>query len=83
MEEVPEVTGFQSHEMEDHCRSERLRPRPRSMAWITPELLEKTQRVWSKAYRRPVDEEEATTILANVRRLAEVLLKAKREVQEE
>ena len=30
-----------------------------SAAWITDELLERTQRVWSRVYGRPIDEREA------------------------
>lgn len=54
------------------------RPRavPLSAAWITGDLLWNTRRVWSKVYRRPIDDEEATEILMNVKRFAEVLLKA-------
>lgn len=54
------------------------RPRlvPLSTAWITDELLRETRRVWSKAYCRPIDDREATEILMNVKRFAEVLLKA-------
>ena len=44
--------------------------------WITHELLAETQRVWSKALGREVPAEEAVEILTNVRRLAEVLLRA-------
>ena len=44
--------------------------------WITDELLAETQRVWSRAYGRKVTADEAVDILANVRRLAEVLLHA-------
>ena len=51
---------------------------PLSAAWITDELLKNTRRVWSKAYRRPIDDREATEILMNVKRFAEVLLKAAR-----
>lgn len=49
---------------------------PLSTAWITDELLRETRRVWSKAYQRPIDDGEATEILMNVKRFAEVLLKA-------
>ncbi len=49
---------------------------PPSTAWITDDLLSETRRVWSKAYRRPIDDREATEILMNVKRFAEVLLKA-------
>ena len=83
MDEVPEVTGFLVQEMEDRNGSDERRERPLSMAWITADLLAKTQRVWSKAYRRSVDENEAIEILMNVKQLAEVLLKAKQEVKKE
>ena len=49
-----------------------------SMAWISDELLAKTQRVWSKAYGHPVGVEEAVEILTNVKHLAQALMKAKR-----
>ena len=52
--------------------------RPLSIAWISDELLAKTQQVWSKAYGRPISTEEAVEILTNVKRMAQVLLKAKR-----
>jgi hypothetical protein len=44
--------------------------------WITHDLLVETQRVWSKAYGREISATEAMEILTNVRRLAEVLLRA-------
>jgi len=49
------------------------------MAWITEKLLVETIDVWSDAYGRLVSEEEAVEILTNVKRLGEVLLKARRE----
>jgi len=49
---------------------------PLSTAWIADELLERTRRVWSRVYGRPIDEREAVEILMNVKRFAEVLLKA-------
>ena len=55
--------------------------RPLSSSWISDELLIKTQRVWSKAYGRSVDREEAIEILTNVKQLAEVLLRAKQEIK--
>ena len=54
--------------------------RPLSMAWISDDLLERTQRVWTNAYGRPVDELEAIEILMNVKQMAEVLMKAKQEM---
>jgi hypothetical protein len=50
--------------------------RPLSLAWITDDLLRHTREVWSRAYGRPVSEDEATEMLLNVKRLAEVMLKA-------
>ena len=50
--------------------------RPSSMAWMTDELLDDTRRVWSKAYGRVISADEAVEILTNVKRFAEVLLKA-------
>ena len=54
--------------------------RPLSLAWISNELLLETQSVWSEAYGKPISEDDAIEILQNVKRLAEVLLKAKREM---
>lgn len=53
--------------------------RPPRPAWIPDALLAETIRVWSKAYRRPISEDEAVEILTNVKRLGEALLQAKRE----
>ena len=58
------------------------RSRPLSMAWISDELLAGTIDVWSEAYGRAISEEEAVEILMNVKRLGEVLLKARREVKQ-
>jgi hypothetical protein len=46
-------------------------------AWISEERLAETRQVWSQAYERKIDDDEALEILANVRRLAEVLWKAR------
>jgi len=53
-----------------------LPPRP---AWLSDALLAETVEVWAAAYGRAVTEAEALEILMNVRRLAEALLKAKKE----
>jgi hypothetical protein len=50
-------------------------------AWISDELLAETVEVWTEAYGRPVSEDEAVEILLNVKRLGEVLLRARSEVQ--
>lgn len=52
---------------------------PLSLAWFSNKLLLNNQGVWSKAYGRPISEDDAIEILQNVKRLAEVLLKAKQE----
>ena len=56
-----------------------LPARPLSLAWITDELLGETQRVWSEVYGRDISADEATEILMNVKRFAQVLLAAKHE----
>lgn len=44
--------------------------------WVSDQLLAETRQVFSHAYAREIDDAEAFAILANVRRLAEVLWKA-------
>lgn len=51
---------------------------PLSARWITPELLHRTQQVWTRAYGRPIAPDEAVEILTNVRHLAELLRDAGR-----
>lgn len=58
----------------------RRHARPLSMQWITDELLARTIDVWSANYGRPISEDEAVEILMNVKRLAEVLLEARKDV---
>jgi hypothetical protein len=53
--------------------------RPLSMQWLSDERIAEARRVWSKAYGRVISDEEAVEILMNVRRLAEVLLRAEEE----
>ena len=48
-----------------------------SPAWVSEDLLAETRRVWSQAYDREIDQFEALEILGNVRRLGEVLWKAR------
>ncbi len=50
-----------------------------STAGLSAERIGETRRVWSKAYGRVISDDEAVEILANVRRLAEILLKAEDE----
>ena len=72
-----ELTGFQPETSPHVTLPEGQAGRPLSMAWISDELLAKTQRVWSRAYGRPVGVEEAVEILTNVKHLAQALIKAK------
>jgi hypothetical protein len=43
---------------------------------MSDNLIAETRRVWSAAYGRVISADEAVDILLNVRRIAEVLLKA-------
>lgn len=72
-----ELTGFPPDKSPHVSLPRGEAERPLSMAWISDELLAKTQRVWSKAYGRPVGVEEAVEILTNVKHLAQALMKAK------
>ena len=56
--------------------------RPPRPAWIPDALLAETVEVWSEAYGKPMTEDDAIEILRNVRRLAEALLDAKREMRQ-
>jgi len=46
---------------------------------MSDELIADTRRVWSAAYGRVISAEEAVEILNNVRRFADVLVRAERE----
>ena len=75
----PESTGFPAPDAQlvtDGTTGER----PRSTAWITEEWVERAVDVWSEAYGRPISEDEAVEILMNLKRLGEVLLKARKEM---
>jgi len=52
---------------------------PLSQAWITDELIEKHQRVWSRRYQREITREEAIEIIVNIKRFAEAVLKIDRD----
>lgn len=71
-----DLTGFSAGD-EQPCQEPRVDSgRPLSLSWITDDLLRYTREVWSKAYGRPVSEDEAIEMLLNVRRLAELMVKA-------
>lgn len=78
-----ELTGFPPGTCPHGTRPEAEPDRPLSMAWISDELLAETQRVWSKAYGRTVDVEEAVEILTNVKHLAEALVRAREGAESE
>ncbi len=50
-----------------------------STRWLSDERIAEARRIWSKAYGRVISQDEAVEILTNVRRLAEVLLRAEEE----
>ena len=53
--------------------------RPMNCEWISYDLLTKTKRVWSDAYREEVNDEGAIEILNNVKRLGEFLVNQAKE----
>jgi hypothetical protein len=55
--------------------------RPPRPAWISDALLARTIELWSRAYGRPLGENDALEILENVGRLAEALMDAKRRMR--
>ena len=61
--------------------TDRLGPPPMTTAWVSSQLLARTIAVWSRAYGRPVTTHEAMEILMNVKRLGELLIRAKEERQ--
>ena len=75
MENLPDMPGLSANTKEHGD----LLARPLSLAWITDELLAETQRVWSEVYGREISADEATEILMNVKRFAQVLLTANQE----
>ena len=53
--------------------------RPLSTQWLSDERIAEARRVWSKAYGRMISDDEAIEILTNVRRFAEIVLRAEEE----
>ena len=76
----PERTGFSGGNGPHGSWPGAALERPPRPAWISDALLAETVEVWSQAYGRPLDQDEAVEILVNVKRLAEALLDAKREM---
>lgn len=52
---------------------------PYSAQWISEELLFETRKIWSKAYKRVISNDEAIEILMNVKRMAEILIRMQKE----
>jgi len=77
-ENPEDLTGFSPGISPNDPLPEGRLKRTARMAWISDELLDWTQRLWSKNYGRPVGVEEAVEILTNVKHLALALAKAKR-----
>lgn len=49
------------------------------MQWLSDERVATARRVWSQAYGRVISDDEAVEILMNVRRIAEVMVRATEE----
>jgi hypothetical protein len=75
----PKLTGLPPGTGHHGPEPGRAADRPLSTQWLSDERIAEARRVWSKAYGRVISEEEAIEILVNVRRLAEVLLRAEEE----
>ena len=53
--------------------------RPLSLSWISDEMIDDTQQMWSKRYGREISIEEAVEILQNTKRFAEMLMERREE----
>jgi hypothetical protein len=76
---APQLAGLPPHTGHHGPEPGPLAVRPTSIGWLSDELVADTRRVWSKAYGRVLSVDEAVEILTNLRRLAEVLLRAEQE----
>ena len=75
----PQMAGLSAQTEHHGLKPGSADVRPLSMQWLSDERIAEARRVWSKAYGRVICEDEAIEILMNVRRLAEVLLRAEEE----
>jgi hypothetical protein len=75
----PQLAGFPPEIRHHGPEPEPAPTRPRALEWMSDELIADTRRVWSSAYGRVISADEAVEILRNVRRLAEVLVRAQGE----
>ena len=75
----PQFTGFPPESRQHGPEPGSVAARPLSTQWLSDERIAEARRVWSKAYGRVISDDEAIEILTNVRRLAEILLRAEEE----
>lgn len=75
----PTLAGFRAPNGHHGPEPNSVDARPLSTQWLSEERIAEARRVWSKAYGRVISDDEAIEILMNVRRLAEVLLRAEEE----
>jgi len=75
----PQLAGLPTETWHHGAEPSQAAVRPLSTQWLSDERIAEARRVWSKAYGRVISDDEAMEILMNVRRLAEVLLRAKEE----
>jgi hypothetical protein len=75
----PRPAGFPTLTGHHGPESDPVDVRPLSTQWLSNERIAEARRVWSKAYGRVISNDEAIEVLMNVRRLAEVLLRAEEE----
>jgi hypothetical protein len=79
VEVSPQLTGFPPENRQHGPEPGSVAARPLSTQWLSDERIAEARRVWSKAYGRVISDDEAIEILTNVRRLAEILLRAEEE----
>ena len=79
-EKSPESTGCSAPHEEPVPGPDRRRPM--STWWISDQLMDRTIDVWSRAYGRPVNEEEAIGMLMNIKRLGEFLVDAREAIDQ-
>jgi hypothetical protein len=77
----PQLAGLPPDSRHHGTQPEPTAARPVGIEWISDELIVDTRRVWSAAYGRVISTDEAVEILNNVRRLADVLVRAERETR--
>lgn len=72
------MTGL-SASIESGQDEETVSKRPLSLSWISDEMIEDTQQLWSRRYGRNISTDEAVEILQNVKRFAEMLMERRGE----